>query len=154
MSKLRRAAFGHWQDQGCIASGKQTLVILRPTQPQGLGQINAAMKLFRAHCGVKPHNWGQQFGGIRHEAIPHRPAAGAQRDATQADRVNGQQAKRGLTPLPRGHQAPNTSSTMRFTRVPEPASSKGSRRSRWRSARGAISRIWDRVSAVSSRNAA
>ena len=61
-------------------------------------------------------------------------------DAAQAHRVHLQTQERALRLFPGVLHQASTSSKLRCTRSPEPVSSKGLRRKRWRRASGAIAR--------------
>ena len=120
---------------------------------EGRGEVEPAEEVVLRHAGREAAQGAERALGGGAEGVADRSRPCAQDEAAEARRVEREQMQRQDGAVPgRGRLAhPSTSSTTRPTRAPEPASSSGSRRSRWRSARGATARTWERDSAVSSR---
>ena len=115
-------------------------------------QVQTAHQPFVVHMGGDAHTGATDSGHFGQPAIAHGPVGSAQPHAAQQHRVQGkcpqgfdrvapaQRPRRGLwRRLPWGH-APSTSARAFCTRAPEPVSSSGLRRSRWRRAKGATAR--------------
>ena len=153
--KLRtQVAFGpfrHWQDQKARRAVQQAPPRYQKTLSERARDIDTAFYCIGPHRGVQPQLRAVKSveGSTKH--IPRRPRTGAQHNPAQL-RVHRQQAQRKAGPGNGCHAS--VSATTRATRVLDPASSSGSRRKRWRSAKAATSRTWARDTLGSSRSAA
>ena len=115
-------------------------------------QVQAAQQPLVVHMGGDAHTGAAQRGHFGQPAVAHRAVRRAQPHAAQQHRIEGKRPQgfdRVVPPLrPRRGRwrrlswvhAPSTSAKAFCTRAPEPVSSKGLRRRRWRRAKGATAR--------------
>ena len=138
---VRWAALSHCQDNGARIF-QQTLGAGDLPGGQRLREVQTAQKRVARHRRVQLSERAEVFFQPGQKSVAHRADAGANDHAFQAHGIGGKQgqSKCGASPDGLAGAHPKTSSTVRATRVAEPASSSGSRRNRWESARGATAR--------------
>ena len=140
-------ALGHGQDEGGWRIG-EARVADHAAFGEGGGDVEAAEELGVGQARMDAaEGEGQDFERV-FKGLARGAGASADREALEACRVDGQQGQRGERAGPVGRGHPNVSATVRSTRATEPASSSGSRRSRWLIAMGAMRRRWSRSMAV------
>jgi hypothetical protein len=153
--EARRAAFGHGEEEGGGVREKAARADEVAGGERG-GEVHAAEELVVGDGRVDLAAGQGERVEERHVAVADGPGAGAEPEAAQAFGVHREEGEGERRAAPGvvwggvGHSAasavgPKSSSTVRATRVVEPASSSGSRRRRWRSAEGAMRRRCLRV---------
>ena len=139
--KVRSGALGHGENQSA-GSGGDALIDDKLLASKGCSKVNAAEQLL---VGNRRMQFAQRQGQSRHQSqkgLTRRAGPCAQAKTFQACGINRQKAQRltGSIPSVAPLAHPSTSATVRATRAPDPASSSGSRRSRWLRAEGAMLR--------------
>ena len=101
-------------------------------------QVEAAQETFAVGMARYTPQCGMQAGELRQPFVTHGAVWCTQPHATQSARVDTERSRGPQGIVPCQVHAPSTSSSARCTRMPEPVSSRGLRRKRWRKAKGAM----------------
>ena len=137
----RAEFFGHRQQhQSAIGLRQQTALFHDTALRQGDGQIDAAQHAFMVDVVRHALQVDAQVLQLREPGLPHRPKTRLQPHAAQTHGIDLQTQERSLRLVPGVQHQASTSSKLRCTRSPEPVSSNGLRRKRWRNASGAMAR--------------